>query len=213
MPAKESSIDFINKIYGKVTVIDDLGINKKSRYVLGLCECGNKKQFRLSDLKNGSSTNCGCVRKSGLKDRNTTHGLTDHQLYNTWRGMIERCTYIKHVHYKHYGGRGISVCPKWHDFLNFYNWAIENGWEEGLEIDRTLNDGNYTPQNCRFVSPTINKRNRSSNRILTFNGESLCMSEWGERTGLDQSTIKDRLNKLGWSVEKALTTPLNAHLC
>lgn len=208
MPAKENIDHFLGKKFGRLLIVSDAGIIKKSRCVLCVCECGVKKNFRLSDIKNGSSTNCGCKRKETVSKLNTTHGLSRHPLNRVWRGILERCYYEKHIHFNRYGGRGITVCDEWrNDFMSFYNWAINNGWQQGLDVDRENNDLNYDSINCRIVTKTINARNKSSNRIIEFNGQSKCMAEWSDITGLSQGVIKDRLNKLKWSIEKTLTTP------
>lgn len=214
MPKKEDISKYLNVRVGKFTILKDAGTKSNGRYVLCVCDCGITKEVRLSDIKNGASTNCGCKRKATMSAKNTTHGLSNHPLNRIWRGLIERCYYEKHRAFDRYGGRGIAVCEEWrYDFMAFYSWAMANGWQPGLEIDRKDNDGNYEPANCRCVTQLVNSRNKSSNRRLTYNGMTMCMSEWAEKTGIDQSTIKDRLNKLKWSVEKTLTTPLNAHLC
>lgn len=192
-----------------------MGIKKGGRFVLAICDCGTEKQVRLADIKYGSSTNCGCIRSKKMSDINTSHGLSSHPLYRIWRGIMERCTYPKHVAYHLYGARGISVCDLWvSNFMSFYNWALDNGWKQGLQVDRFPDkNGNYSPDNCRIATSTQNNRNKSSNRLITFKGKTQCTAEWAEELGIDQNTIKDRLNKLRWSTAKALTTPLNAHLC
>ena len=177
------------------------------------CECGSIKDYRLSDVKSGKSSNCGCVRILGNKLR-STHGDSNIPLYKVWRGMKERCTYVKHVKFARYGGRGISVCAEWSEsYESFKAWALFNGYEMGLELDRKDNDGNYCPDNCRWTTKKANRRNKSTNRILVFNGESKCMAEWAEITGISQDTIKDRLNKLTWPVDKALTVPVKSIIC
>lgn len=98
----------------------------------------------------------------------TTHGLSKHPLYLTWRNIIKRCHWDKYKFKHRYADRGIIVCDLWrYNFVNFYNWAIENNWQKGLQIDRINNDGNYEPNNCRFVTSATNNRNRSNN-VLTL---------------------------------------------
>lgn len=209
MPAREPIIDLINKKFNMFTVLADAQSDSPYRVVVAQCRCGTIKTVRLAELKNGKSTNCGCIRSAKLRLRNAKHSLSRHPLYRIWRGMIERCYYDKHVAYNRYGERGIKVCDEWqNDFMTFYNWAIANGWRKKLEIDRKNNDGNYCPENCRIVTQLINARNKSSNRMLTFDGRTMCMSEWSEIVGIAANTIKDRLNKLGWTIDEALTTPL-----
>ena len=94
------------------------------------------------------------------------HGYSYHPLYHVWRGMKVRCTDVNNEKYKNYGGRGISIYEKWLYPMIFIEWALENGWDKGLRLDRIDNDGDYTPENCRFVSPTISSNNQ---RLLRSN--------------------------------------------
>ena len=125
--------------------------------------------------------------------------------------MKQRCYNKNSKSYKNYGGRGIKICDEWlskeNGFLNFYNWAINNGYNSNLSIDRIDNNGNYEPSNCRWVNNLIQSNNRRNNRKLTFNGDTLNISEWAKKYNLTISTINHRLDR-GWSVEKTLTTPL-----
>jgi hypothetical protein len=136
---------------------------------------------------------------SGLK-----LGYSKHLLYNTWRGMIGRCERISDRFYHNYGGRGISVCTEWHDSSTFIQWAKCHGWKEGLQIDRIDNDGNYSPDNCRFVTRKANCRNARHNRLMTFNGVTKTLIEWSEECGIPKGTIRSRLNR-GWTLQQALT--------
>ena len=123
--------------------------------------------------------------------------------------MIQRCENENIERYDIYGGRGIEVCKEWkEDFLNFYNWAINNGYKDNLSIDRIDVNGNYEPNNCRWATAKEQARNMRTNVNLTYNGETHCISEWAEITGIKASTIRYRIKIAGWSVEKALTTPI-----
>ena len=123
--------------------------------------------------------------------------------------MLARCYSRSHTSYADYGGRGIAVCAAWHSFVPFRDWAVAHGYADNLEIDRIDNNGIYEPANCRFVSHTTNLRNMSSNRMISFNGETLCLVEWSHRTGIKREAIASRLNR-GWPTEKALTAPTRA---
>ena len=138
---------------------------------------------------------------------NYKHGRTPIRLYNIWKSMRQRCTNANASNYKKYGGNGISICDEWNDYSVFRNWALLNGYKNDLTIDRIDFRGNYDPSNCRWVTYEDQNNNKSSNRMLTYNGESHTMAQWGRLVGISSSTIHARL-KRGWSVERALSTPI-----
>lgn len=133
----------------------------KQHYGIFECQyCGEYFKSLIHHVKSGGTKSCGCYNKQSAKERHTTHGLTKHPLYNTWNDMKKRCYNPKYKNYIHYGGRGIKVYEEWKiDFLTFYNWAIQNGWVKGLSIDRIDVNGNYEPDNCRWVTQEIQCRN------------------------------------------------------
>ncbi len=144
-------IDLIGKRFGRLIVVN---YRDRSHWHC-LCDCGKKIVVRGADLKSKNTQSCGCLRKDML----TTHGLTGHPLGSVRKDMIRRCYTKKSKAFKHYGARGIKVCEEWkNDFVSFYNWAIANGWKQGLTIDRISNDGDYTPTNCAFISKSKNCR-------------------------------------------------------
>lgn len=117
--------------------------------------------FIFLTILRGLTVSCGCYNKEALSINKKTHGLRKHPIYNVWTGMKQRCFNGETEAYKNYGGRGITVCDEWvNSFQTFYDWAITNGWEKGLEIDREDNDGNYEPNNCHFIMPQENVWNR-----------------------------------------------------
>ncbi len=140
------------------------------------------------------------------KHRATIHGETGTPLFNVWMSVKGRC---RNKRQKDYGGRGISICDEWvNDYVTFSTWARANGYAPGLQIDRIDNDGDYSPENCRFVTNTLNARNKRSNRLLEAFGETKCLIEWSEDTrcivGLE--CFRSRIYN-NWEVERALTTP------
>ena len=171
-----------------------------------ICNCGKTVVVRACNLRSGTSESCGCKR---VKYPNKLiHGGKDTKLYNVWTSIKQRCLNSNSKPFPDYGGRGIKICDEWmSDFIAFFDWAIDNGYIDGLSIDRIDNDGYYCPDNCRWVSSTVQQNNKRNNHILTYNGESLTMSQWSQRTGIKYSKLKDRINKCGWSIEKSLTTP------
>ncbi|MBO5143013.1 MAG: hypothetical protein J6C46_08530 [Clostridia bacterium] len=135
------------------------------------------------------------------------HGLSKTRLHRIWHSMYCRCYYPSTNQYKNYGGKGIKVCEEWkhiEGFINFYNWAMNNGYEENLTLDRIDNNKNYCPLNCRWISLKEQSNHRTNNVYYTFNGETKTSKQWCEVYGVSQTTLLDRL-KRGWNLEQALT--------
>lgn len=128
------------------------------------------------------------------------------RLYTTWVVMKQRCQNPKHHKYPMYGGRGIKVCKRWNLFQNFLT-DMGHPPKPGMQIERKNNNGNYTRSNCRWASRKEQARNRRDNHILEFRGLRACFAEWSERTGIKYDNIKNRINNLRWTTERALTTP------
>ena len=141
------------------------------------------------------------------------HGKSNTRLFCIWRSMLTRCTNLHSKSFKYYGGKGVKICEEWQkNFENFYNWAMNNGYAENLTIDRIDNNGNYEPSNCHWITMKEQQRNKSNSRVITAFGESYSLSQWAQKTGLSKTTLKSRLDKLGWSAEKALTTDRRKYL-
>lgn len=134
------------------------------------------------------------------------HGLTNHLLYGVYTTMKQRCYNEKYKDFKNYGARGIGVCEVWKDnFLNFYNWAINNGWQKGLTLDRENNELGYSPDNCRYVTYAVNQRNKRRNINLTKDGATKCLQDWAEALGLSWMTLYCRI-KRGIPINEALSS-------
>lgn len=161
--------DITDQRFGRLIVVKMAGKNKWGQYQwLCKCDCGNEvviPKHRLK-LKYGGTKSCGCLSRDTIIKRLTTHGLSKHPLWSTWYGMRQRCYYKRSISYKKYGGRGITICDEWlNNFQVFYDWAASNGWKKGLQIDRIDNNGDYEPNNCRFVTNKRNCRNQMRSRI------------------------------------------------
>jgi hypothetical protein len=179
------------------------------------CECGNQRDASVWHLNMGKTSKC---KRCSIKIRAaalTTHGETGRdKIYGVWTGMKQRCLYHKHIGYKTYGGVGITVCKEWIDsFEVFRDWAFANGYEQGLEIDRIENNGNYEPSNCRWVTRKVNARNKSTNRSVTAWGETKTTADWADdpRCLVKYDAFMRRLYR-GITGEQAMTLPLNYHL-
>lgn len=185
--------------FGKLLVIEEDGRIGSNVAWICKCDCGNVTRVRANSLLTGNTTSCGCGRIEAI----TKHNMTNTKLFNVWRTMKERCNNKSYRQYKDYGGRGISLCDEWEEFKPFMKWSLENGYKEGLSIDRIDNDGNYCPENCRWTTVRVQSRNRRANRILEYGGEKHCVAEWSEILGVRANTIFWRLSQ-GWSTEEAL---------
>lgn len=145
----------------------------------------------------------------GKSNPNFKHGLSGHPLHIRWRAIKGRCCNPKNDSYKRYGARGITICEEWkNSFVSFYEWAMENGFEENLTLDRIDNSKGYSPSNCRWVDMKIQSNNTRRNRLITAKGKTQTLQQWCEELGFkSHQVIHNRLLR-GWSIDDALFTPL-----
>lgn len=193
----------IGDVFGRLTVISDEFYYEKYKWVKVSCSCGTVKDVRVSSLESGSSNSCGCLAKELQSERVTTHGQSRHRLYSVWHDMNRRCFNKERKDYKHYGGRGITVCDRWckdnpEGLSNFIEDMFDS-YEEGLEIDRVNVNGNYEPANCRWATrkeQVMNRRKRKKSKLIY---------QYLEDNNMSTKLYYDRINKLGWDEEKAKT--------
>lgn len=145
---------------------------------------------------------------SKREPRHITHGMSNTRLYRTYRDMINRCNGIAKKSYDNYYARGIKVCKEWDTFEKFRDWALANGYDDTLTIDRIDVNGNYSPDNCRFTTRKLQNNNTRANHYVEYRGERLTIAQWAERLGINQFTLHSRISIYKWSVEKAFTTPV-----
>lgn len=202
--------DLTNKRFGRLLVVKFVGKGKHGEPMWEcLCDCGNIKNVSTGHLANGDTRSCGCFYNETRHAINAIHGESKSRLYKIWAGIKSRCYDKQSRSYHKYGQRGIVVCQEWRDsYESFKAWSVANGYTEELTLDRKDNDGNYCPENCRWATQKEQQNNRRNNHLLTYDGETLTVSQWNEKLGFPKGTISQRLNKLGWSVEKALTTKI-----
>ena len=198
-------IDITGERFGRLLVIMEAGHKGKQSLWLCKCDCGNNVLTDIYTLKKGKTKSCGCYQKDVIGGLKRTHNKSKTKLYKVWHSMKMRCYEPSLNNYHNYGGRGIIVCEQWlEDFMNFYKWAINNGYKNGLSIDRINVDGNYGPSNCRWVTNKAQNNNKRNNRLITAFGETHTASEWQDKTGIRAGTISRRLMS-GWEPENALS--------
>lgn len=188
------------KNVGFLTVIrrDDSVTKGRDKKWICRCECGNEISVSASRLNKGRVKSCGCHNGDNFRK----HNMKYTRIHRIWCSMKQRCDKKRKTY------RDISYCDEWKEFIPFYEWSMRNGYSDELTLDRINSYGNYEPSNCRWVSQKIQQNNRTNNTRYTLNDETHTLSEWSDITGICSSTLSARILKLGWSVEKALTTPI-----
>ena len=200
--------NILGEKFGRWTVIEEAPPQKRHTMWKCKCECGVVKTVSYSNLVDGISKSCGCLRSEKLSDIKSKHNMSSNKLYYVYNSMINRCNNPNTPAYHNYGGRGIDVCEEWKNkFESFKKWANNNGYKEGLTLDRINNDGNYSPKNCRFITREKQNYNRRDNVKPVINGEEYRMKDLSEETGIKINTLYKRY-KRGWRNEK-LIQPVN----
>lgn len=170
-----------------------------------MCDCGNITLVYGNNLVRGAVKSCGCL-KHRVRD---THHKSFTRVYRIYAKIKRRCFSEDDGAYPSYGGRGITMCEEWRkSFEAFYTWSMQNGYSDELSIDRIDNDGDYTPQNCRWATAKEQSNNRRSCIKVTMNGRTQNLKEWCDELGISYKTVHQRINGYNWDAIKALTTPI-----
>lgn len=197
---------FINiqgEMFGRLRVLRLIGRNRHGSAKWSCrCECGQTVVRTTSDLRAGRRWHCGCQTPSHGQAR-TGKSSPEHQ---AWVNMRQRCVNPKNRNWKHYGGRGIRVCERWASFENFFADVGRRPSDEHT-LERKNNDKNYEPDNCVWATQKQQSRNTRRNRLLTYQDQTMPLVAWAESLGLKFATLHARIVRLGWTVERALTTP------
>ena len=209
--------DITGKKFGRLTAMFYTGERRggNGRVWRCKCECGNIVDVPIGRLKQGRTKSCGCYQRDITRELkkakafHITHGGSSEHLYGVWAAMKRRCEYPKDKRFKDYGGRGIKVCDRWkNDYATFKEDAIKAGYFESEEygactLDRIDVNGDYCPENCRWVGMREQQNNRRNNNLVTYNGETKTVAQWARETGINAGTLYSRIER-GWSPAKAL---------
>ena len=200
--------ELIGKKFNRLTILDFSYKKNNTIYFKCQCSCGSIKIVSIYNLKNGTTKSCGCYNSEYHSIKFKKHGLDRTNIYFVWCHMVQRCYNPKNSRFSSYGGRGITICDEWrHDLGAFNKWALANGYDKTLSIDRIDNNGNYCPENCRWATQKEQANNKRTNKFISFNGKTQTITQWADEKGLKYSVLSNRIRN-GWSVERALTTPV-----
>lgn len=204
-------INLSEKRFNKITA-KSFAFEKNRHYFWNcLCDCGKEVIIDGDKLRQGRVYSCGCSRYARIGELKTTHGHAkkgrESPEYGVWKAMRQRCSDEKNKSYHRYGGRGIKVCDRWEN--SFEAFFEDMGKRpHRTQIDRINNNGNYEPGNCRWVERSINHMNRRVTYIVEVNGEKTTLLDLSKKLGIQYDTLFQRLEKLGWTLEKAINTPV-----
>ena len=200
----------IGRKYGSLTVVDYATKHNgiEDTYWICKCDCGNIVEVNGDSLNKGRVVRCKqCPKPKGNDSPVFKHGLTNSRLMRIWTDIKARCYNPNEKAYKNYGGRGVKMCDEWrNNSKSFFYWALNNGYNETLTIDRINTNGNYEPSNCRWVDRKTQCNNQRNNHYVEYKGERLTISQLAEKYGLKKHRVVSRL-LWGWSIEDAVELP------
>lgn len=199
--------DLIGQKFGRVLVVSKAKNRNGKVYWSCYCDCGKRFETLTSSLTCGKTTSCGCYRHEREIEANIKHGKRNTRIYRIYHGMKNRCYNSQIPKYKNYGGRGVKICDEWlgeNGFINFYNWAIESGYDNTLTIERIDVNGNYCPKNCKWITEKEQAKNKTNNIYIEIDGRKKILSEWCKEFNIRYGLVHGRISK-GWNAIDALT--------
>ena len=212
MPHKRAN--YQGQHIGELTLIEEAG-SQSNGAVMWMCQCscGNFTRVSSSSLNSGHTRSCGHLLSESTRKRMQTHKQSKTRLYGIYIDMKQRCTSTKARFAYRYVDRGITVCEEWQHFEPFHEWALANGYKDGLEIDRIDNDKGYSPDNCRWVTHRENANNRHDIRFVTYKDETLPFAYFAEKyaPNIHMATLYNRIFIRKWDIDDAINRPVQKH--
>jgi hypothetical protein len=202
--------DMVGKRFGRLVVLSFSHRNEgKQAFWLCQCDCGNQIITQGYSITSGATKSCGCLCSEINKTVHTTHGKYYTRIHKIYSYMMTRCYNKKSDAYNNYGGRGIMICDEWkNDFISFYNWAYQSGYQDNLTIERIDVNGNYCPENCTWIPLVEQGKNKTTMNLIEYEGEVHYVTEWARIKGFKSPFVIFNRLKLGWSIEKIFNTPV-----
>lgn len=200
--------DMRGKRFGRLTVLEYAGSRGSGQYAHWhcICDCGQEAAIKGQSLRAGDTRSCGCLNQE-MRHSAKVHGMHNIPEYHIWQAAKARCNNSNNAKFEHYGGRGIKMCREWQDNFAVFIADVGRRPEGKYTLERIDNDGNYEPSNCQWATYATQNRNNRRTRLLTFRGETHCLTDWAKIVGLNRDALNARIRS-GWSIKKALTTPL-----
>ena len=197
-------IDLTGKKFGKLYVVEISSKNKHTKWKC-ICDCGKEKEVVGCHLKSGKIVSCGCLSKERISNLNKSHLESKTRLYSIWIGIKTRCFNNKCSCFNRYGGRGITICFEWvNSYENFKNWALNNGYNDNLTIDRIDVNGNYEPSNCRWVTNKEQSNNTSKVIKLKYNDNIYSAKELSTILNINYKKFVYGLHKFNYNLDKSI---------
>ena len=197
----------------RLTVVEYMGVKNSKTMWRCICSCQDKKEVIAcaTNIRNGNTLSCGCIQKERAALCGT-HRESKSRLYKIWSNMKSRCLTESTTEYKNYGGRGICICDEWvNSYISFKEWALNNGYDSNLTIERIDVNGDYCPENCKWITKPQQANNTTKSRFITYNGETHTMAEWAKILGIPYSALNYRINNSKMSIEDAFTRPITSN--
>lgn len=207
-PRKMNPDEYIGRRFGKLVVVGYDGMRKgRQSFWNCVCDCGKCITTAGCRLRNGTCQSCGCLKGKKNNKFNLKHNMSKTRLYREWARVVFRGSSENWNNAHRYIKRGITVCDEWKKFEPFMEWALANGYDDGLTIDRIDNDKGYSPDNCRWISHKMQQRNKGNTIYVEYRGEKKPLVEWVEELNVDYRLVYARLRR-GWKIEDAFERPL-----